>query len=111
MYIRLGSYQVICIYTSKQLSVNLFVNILLGSYQVILLFVHRYSVNIFSYSGPSGILGSDVKQNTTLGDISFKEKTICMNINYNDLTTIFRSVFAQNVHISGRKIYIYNFCL
>ena len=67
MYIRLGSYQVICIYTSKQLSVNLFVSILLGNYQVIcdILFVHRYSVDIFSYSGPSGILGYDVKQNTT----------------------------------------------
>ena len=29
-----------------------------------LLPVHRYSVDIFSYSGPSGILGSDRKQNT-----------------------------------------------
>ena len=28
-----------------------------------LLSVHRYSVDIFSYSGPSGILGSDRKQN------------------------------------------------
>ena len=28
-----------------------------------LLPVHRYSVDIFSYSGPSGILGSDGKQN------------------------------------------------
>ena len=27
--------------------------------------VHRYSVDIFSYSGPSGILVSDGKQNTT----------------------------------------------
>ena len=27
--------------------------------------VHRYSVDIFSYSGPSRILGSDGKQNTT----------------------------------------------
>ena len=26
--------------------------------------VHRYSVDIFSYSGRSGILGSDGKQNT-----------------------------------------------
>ena len=31
---------------------------------VILLPVHRYSVDIFSYSGPSGILGSEGKQNT-----------------------------------------------
>ena len=30
-----------------------------------LLPVHRYSVNIFSYSGPSGILVSDGKQNAT----------------------------------------------
>ena len=30
-----------------------------------LLPVHQYSVDIFSYSGPSGILGSDVKQNIT----------------------------------------------
>ena len=30
-----------------------------------LLPVHQYSVDIFSYSGPSGILGSDRKQNTT----------------------------------------------
>ena len=29
-----------------------------------LLPVHRYSVDIFSYAGPSGILGSDRKQNT-----------------------------------------------
>ena len=29
-----------------------------------LLPVHRYSVDIFSYPGPSGILGSDGKQNT-----------------------------------------------
>ena len=30
-----------------------------------LLPVHRYSVDIFSYSGPSGILGSDGKPNST----------------------------------------------
>ena len=30
-----------------------------------LLSVHRYSVDVFSYSGPTGILGSDRKQNTT----------------------------------------------
>ena len=29
--------------------------------------LHRYSVDIFSNSGPSGILGSDGKQNTTYG--------------------------------------------
>ena len=29
-----------------------------------LLSVHRYSVDIFPYSGPSGILGSVGKQNT-----------------------------------------------
>ena len=29
--------------------------------------VHRYSVDVFSYSGPSGILGSDRKQITALG--------------------------------------------
>ena len=29
-----------------------------------LLHVHRHSVDFFSYSGPSGILGSDGKQNT-----------------------------------------------
>ena len=29
-----------------------------------LLLVYRYSVDIFTYSGPSGILGSDGKQNT-----------------------------------------------
>ena len=28
--------------------------------------VHRYSVDIFSYSGLSGILGPDGKQNTAL---------------------------------------------
>ena len=27
--------------------------------------VHRYSVDIFAYSGPSGMLGADRKQNTT----------------------------------------------
>ena len=32
-----------------------------------LLPVHQYSLDIFSYSGPSGILGSDGKQNTTFG--------------------------------------------
>ena len=26
--------------------------------------IHRYSVDIFPYSGPSGILGSDGKQDT-----------------------------------------------
>ena len=31
-----------------------------------LLPLHQYSVDIFSYSGPSGILGSDRKQNTAL---------------------------------------------
>ena len=30
-----------------------------------LLPMHQYSVNIFSYSVPPGILGSDGKQNTT----------------------------------------------
>ena len=30
-----------------------------------LLPVHRYSVDIISYSGPSGMLGSDGRQNTT----------------------------------------------
>ena len=30
-----------------------------------LLPLHQYSVDIFSYSGPSDILGSDGKQNTT----------------------------------------------
>ena len=30
-----------------------------------LLLMHRYSVDIYSYSCLSGILGSDVKQNTT----------------------------------------------
>ena len=29
-----------------------------------LLPVHRYSVDLYSYSGPSGLLGSDGKQNT-----------------------------------------------
>ena len=29
-----------------------------------LLLAHQYSVGIFSYSGPSGILGSEGKQNT-----------------------------------------------
>ena len=32
-----------------------------------------------------------------------------MNMNYNYPTAIFRSIFAQNVQISSRKIYIYNF--
>ena len=34
-----------------------------------LLPVHRYSVDIFSYSGPSGILGSDGKENTGAGGV------------------------------------------
>ena len=34
-----------------------------------------------------------------------------MNYNYMYPTTIFRSIFAQNVQISGRQTYIYNFCL
>ena len=38
-------------------------------------------------------------------------KTSCMNMDYNYPTTIFRSIFAQNVRISGGKIYIYKFCL
>ena len=36
-----------------------------------LLPVHRYSVDIFSYSGPSRILGSDGKQN-----IAFKKRVL-----------------------------------
>ena len=43
----------------------------------------------------------------TLGE--FRKKNSCMNINYNYPTTIVRSIFAQNVQISGRKIYIYIF--
>ena len=39
------------------------------------------------------------------------EKTICMSMTYNYSTTMFRSIFAQNVQISGRKIEIFNFCL
>ena len=35
--------------------------------------VHRYSVERFSYSGPSGILGSDGKQNTALAGASGRE--------------------------------------
>ena len=31
-----------------------------------------------------------------------------MNMNYNYPTAIFRSIFAQNVQISGRKIYTLN---
>ena len=34
-----------------------------------------------------------------------------MNMNYNYPTTIFWTIFAQNIQISGRKIYIYNFRL
>ena len=32
--------------------------------------MHRYSVDIFTYSGPLGILGSDRKQNTAKPDAS-----------------------------------------
>ena len=39
------------------------------------------------------------------------EENNCMNMSYNYLTTIFRSIFAQNVQISCRKKYIFNFCL
>ena len=35
----------------------------------------RYSVDIFSYSAPSGILGSDGKQNTALLGSDGKQKT------------------------------------
>ena len=38
-----------------------------------LLSVHRYSVDIFSYSGPSGILGSDGKQNAALASATGHE--------------------------------------
>ena len=38
--------------------------------------VHRYSVDVFSYSGPLGILGSDEKQNSAVAlSISFHEQT------------------------------------
>ena len=43
--------------------------------------------------------------------VNFRKKSSCMDMNYNYPTTIFRSFFAQNLQISGRKIYIYNFCL
>ena len=35
--------------------------------------MHQYSVDIFSYSGPSGILGSDGKQNRTYADARERE--------------------------------------
>ena len=38
-----------------------------------LLPVHRLSVDIFSYSGPLGIFGSDGKQNTAKSDASGRE--------------------------------------
>ena len=38
-----------------------------------LLPIHRYSFDIFSYSGPSGILGSDGKQNTAAADARGRE--------------------------------------
>ena len=40
-----------------------------------LLFVHRYSVDIFTYSGPSGILGSGGKQNTARARARRRENT------------------------------------
>ena len=38
-----------------------------------LLPVHRYNVDIFSYSGPLGILGADGKQNTASAGASGHE--------------------------------------
>ena len=35
--------------------------------------MHGYTVDICSYSGPSGILGSDGKQNTTLAGARGRE--------------------------------------
>ena len=43
--------------------------------------------------------------------MNFRKKNNCKNMNHNYPTTIFRSILAQNVQISGRKIYIFNFCL
>ena len=43
--------------------------------------VHRYSVDIFfSYSGPSGILGSDAKQNTTYAGVRGRENGFTLTI-------------------------------
>ena len=36
------------------------------------------------------------------------DQTICMNVAYNYSTTMFRSIFAQNVQISGRKMKTWN---
>ena len=38
-----------------------------------LLPIHRYSVDIFIYSGPSGILDYDGKQNTTKAGVMGRE--------------------------------------
>ena len=51
----------------------------------------------------------DTVYNVVTRWMNFRKKNNCMNMNYNYLTTIFRRIFAQNVQISGRKIYFFNF--
>ena len=45
-----------------------------------LLPIHRYTVDMFSYSGPSGILGSDGEQNTTLAGARGRENIVSLSI-------------------------------
>ena len=58
----------VILYLSHTMKISAFVVRSLKSFcveLVKLILMHRYSVDIFSYSVPSGILGSDRKQNTT----------------------------------------------
>ena len=50
--------------------------------------VHRYtgSVDIFTYSGPSGILGSNGKQNATLKPLPEGVKIVALSISSHEQT-------------------------
>ena len=76
---------------------------LLSAVQEEMLFIEK--VNL----GRDGRWTDDGQRPITIAHLELK--TSCMNMNNNYPTTIFRSIFAQTVQISGRKIYTYNFCL
>ena len=51
-----------------------------------LLPMHQYDVDNFSYSGPSGILGSDVKQNTVSKQVQGGVRIVALSISSHEQT-------------------------
>ena len=58
--------------------------------------MHRYSVETFSYSGISGILGSDGKQNAVLA-VARGRETFCTFYYFSLIDTIKPSLLFSNI--------------